>query len=230
VIELHQFAPMFGLMNASPFCMKVEVFLRLAGLEYRCVDALPVRAPKGKLPVLRDGGREVCDSEAIVAHLQAAHGARMPPALAAPESPAQLLLRRTFEEHLYFAALHFRWVEDAGARHTVGFFRSIPAPARGLVFGLVRRKMKRDLQGQGVGRHAPDLIAAKAAADLDAIAATLADAPFFGGPEPAAIDACAYAFLANAIWVPVETPLKAHALASAPLVAYCERMDARIGR
>jgi glutathione S-transferase len=230
VIELHQFAPMFGLMNASPFCMKVEVFLRLAGLDYRCVDALPVRAPKGKLPVLREDGRELCDSEAIVAHLQAAHGARMPAALAAPESPRQLLLRRVFEEHLYFAALWFRWVEDEGARHTIGFFASLPVPVRGLVFGLVRRKMKRDLHGQGLGRHAPAAIAAKAAADLDAIAATLGEDPFFGGAEPGAIDACAYAFLANSIWAPVETPLKAHALAIPALVAYCERMEARIGR
>ena len=56
MIELLQFHPAFGLMNASPFCMKVEVFLRLAGLPYRCADALPKRMPKGKLPTLRDDG------------------------------------------------------------------------------------------------------------------------------------------------------------------------------
>lgn len=229
MIELLQFAPMLGVMNASPFCMKVEVFLRLAGLEYRCVDALPVRMPKAKLPVLRDGGRTICDSEAIVAHLQAAHGSRMPAAMAAPETATQLLVRRAFEEHLYFAALRYRWVEEEGARHTVGFFASIPAPVRGLVFGFVRRKMARDLQGQGLGRHDLETTSAKAAADLDAIAATLGDAPFFGGPEPAAIDACAYAFLANLVFVPIETPMKRHAMANASLRAYCERMRARVG-
>ena len=229
MIELLQFTPMLGVMNASPFCMKVEVFLRLAGLEYRCVDALPVRMPKAKLPVLRDGDRTICDSEAIVAHLQAAHGARMPAAMAAPETARHLLVRRVFEEHLYFAAVRYRWVEAAGARHTAGFFASLPAPVRGLVFGFVRRKMARDLQGQGIGRHDLETTAAKAAADLDAIAATLGDAPYFGGAEPAAIDACAYAFLANLAYVPVETPMKAQVLASAGLSGYCERMRARVG-
>lgn len=78
MIELLQFKPALGLMNLSPFCMKVEVFLRLAGLPYRCVDATPLRSPKGKLPVLRDGGAVVCDSSAIVAHLQQRHAAQLP--------------------------------------------------------------------------------------------------------------------------------------------------------
>src|SRR6185436_8427845 len=94
MIELHQFPPMLGVMNPSPFCMKVEVFLRLAGLEYAVVTAAPLGQPKGKLPVVRDEGLVVPDSEAIVAHLQRVHGARMPSALAAPDTPRQLLLRR----------------------------------------------------------------------------------------------------------------------------------------
>jgi hypothetical protein len=32
LITLHQFAPAFGLPNASPFCMKLETYLRMAGL------------------------------------------------------------------------------------------------------------------------------------------------------------------------------------------------------
>src|SRR5574337_638037 len=59
MIERLQFPPAFGLMNARPLRMKVEVFLRLAGLEYRGIDqTVPMRAPKGKLPVLRDGAAD----------------------------------------------------------------------------------------------------------------------------------------------------------------------------
>ena len=229
MIELLQFRPLFGLMNASPFCMKVEVFLRLTGLPYRTVETQPMRTPKGKLPVLRDEGRCIADSEAIIDYLRTTYGARLPAALAAPEPPAHLLLRRVIEEHLYFGALHFRWIDDAGASHTRAFFDAVPAPVRGAVFALVRRKIARDLRGQGLGRHEAATICAKACADLDALAATLGDAPFFGGPEPAAIDACAYAFLANLVRVPVDSPIKAHALQCAPLMAYGERMRERVG-
>ena len=52
-IELYQFAPAFGLPNASPFCMKMETWLRMAGLPF----TIPApnfshfgKAPKGKMP------------------------------------------------------------------------------------------------------------------------------------------------------------------------------------
>ena len=53
MIVLHQFKSFFGLPNASPFCMKLETYLRMAGLPFE-IPAASVRAigraPKGKLP------------------------------------------------------------------------------------------------------------------------------------------------------------------------------------
>jgi len=230
MIELLQFAPQFGLMNASPFCMKVEVFLRLAGLPYRTVDSIPPGTPKSKLPVLRDQGRSIADSESILDYLREGYAAQLPQALRAPETGTQLLLRRTVEEHLYFAVLRCRWLDPVAAAQTRHLFDSVPAPVRGLVFGMVRRKMRRDLWGQGIGRHDEQCVYGKACADVDAVVAWLGDQPFFAGGEPGSIDACLYAFVANLIWVPFETPIKAHALASAPLLAYAERMRERVGR
>ncbi|WP_158219784.1 glutathione S-transferase family protein [Ideonella sp. A 288] len=232
MIELLQFKPAFGLMNASPFCMKVEVFLRLAGLEYRCVDGqMPMGTPKGKLPVLRDGDALVADSQAIVEHLQRRHGERMPAALRAPDSPQGLALRRMLEEHTYFTALWLRWVDDAGWRLTApAFFGHLPWPLRHLAPALVRHKMRRDLVGQGMGRHSRDEICARAIADLHALVGLLGDRPFFGGGEPRAVDATAYAFLANLLWTPFDHPVRATGLRMPTLLAYAERMDARIGR
>jgi glutathione S-transferase len=246
MIELLQFKPALGLMNASPFCMKVEVFLRLAGfanatdgravapgaLAYRCVsNALPMRAPKGKLPVLRDGDLQVPDSQAIIAHLQTRFGDRLPAAMRAPEQGATLALRRMLDEHTYFAALWLRWIDDAGWQATApAFFGDLPWPLRALVPAIVRRKMKRDLEGQGMGRHSRDEICARAITDLQALAQVLGGQPFFGGAEPATIDASAYAFLANLFWAPIDNPVRQRGLQMPTLVGYCERMEARVGR
>ena len=163
MIELHQFAPALGLMNASPFCMKIEVFLRLSGLEYRTVNASPVKAPKGKLPVVRDGETTVADSEAIVAWLQQRHHDRLPQALREPPLGADHALRRMLEEHTYFAVLWLRWIDDAAWPATrSAFFGTLPAPLRAVVPALVRRKIRRDVVGQGLGRHARDEIHARA--------------------------------------------------------------------
>lgn len=231
MIELLQFPPAFGLMNASPFCMKVEVFLRLAGLPYRCVDqALPMRMPKGKLPALRDGGALIPDSQTIIEYLQQRHAAQLAPALRGPEPATDLPLRRMVEEHAYFALLWLRWIDDAGwALTSSTFFGKMPAPLRAFVPALVRRKIGRDLAGQGMGRHRKEEICARAAADLAALAAALGRQAHFGGDTPSALDASVYAFLANVLWVPLESPLKAAAQALPKLVDYAERMRERVG-
>lgn len=246
MIELLQFKPAFGLMNASPFCMKLEVFMRLCGfvnatdgaavppgaLAYRCVNnALPMRTPKGKLPVLREGDLLVPDSLTIIAHLQTRFGDRLPPALRAPEQGATLALRRMLDEHTYFAALWLRWIDETGWQATSpAFFGDLPWPLRSVLPPIVRRKMRRDLVGQGMGRHSRDEICARAITDLQALAQVLGGQAFFGGAEPATIDATAYAFLANLLLAPIDNPVRQRGLQMPTLVGYCERMEARVGR
>ena len=59
-ITLYQFASGFGLPNLSPFCMKVETYLRMAGLPFRTVNNTnPGTAPKKKLPYIKVGDRLV---------------------------------------------------------------------------------------------------------------------------------------------------------------------------
>lgn len=231
MLELIQFPRSLGVMNPSPFCMKVEVFLKLAGLPYQVDEHTPpMRLPKGKLPALRDGDRLVCDSQAIVEHLQRQHGAQLPPGLREPPRGADLALCRLFEEHLYFCALWGRWIDEAGLAVVVpAFFGALPRPVRPLVAALVRRKMRRALQGQGMGRHSPAEITARACADLDAAAQMLGERPFFGGDAPSVLDCTVHAFLANALFVEIDHPVRRHLQATAPLVAYVHRMAALVG-
>lgn len=232
MLELIQFPAAFGIMNGSPFCMKVEVFLKLAGLPYRVNSrVLPMRLPKGKLPALRDGDALVCDSQTIIEHLQRHHAAALPPALQRAESGAEHVLRRMVEEHLYFAMLWHRWIDDAGWAVTAPtFFSHLPGPLRAVVPALVRRKMRRDLVGQGMARHDAGEIAARACADLDAVALTLGELPYFGGEAPGAIDATLYGFLANVLFVAIDNPVQRHLQTLPTLVAYTSRLETQIGR
>ena len=70
-IVLHQFAPMYGLPNPSPFCIKLETYLRLAKLEYTVATLKgPPRSPTGKAPYIEIDGEVLCDSGLIVAELE----------------------------------------------------------------------------------------------------------------------------------------------------------------
>ncbi len=69
MLQLFQFYPAFGVRNLSPFCLKLETYLRMSGIEHEVVWSSSTRgAPKGKLPYIVDAdGVEVVDSE-IQAH------------------------------------------------------------------------------------------------------------------------------------------------------------------
>lgn len=232
MLELVQFPRALGVMNASPFCMKVEVFLKLAGLPYQVDDkTLPMRLPKGKLPGLRDGGTVVCDSQAIVEYLQQRYRDQLPAALRNPEQGTDRALRLMLEEHLYFAMLWHRWIADTGFTQAIpALFTGLPAPLRAVLPHVVRRKMRRDLLGQGMGRHSPQEIADHACGDLTALQSALGEKAFFGGANPSSLDAVAYAFLANIVFVAVDNPVRRHLQAQAGLLAYCARMEALVGR
>lgn len=62
--------PGFNLPDTSPFVMKTEVQLKMAGLAFEKVAAIPPEAPKGKLPYIVDDGEVVPDSTFIRAHIE----------------------------------------------------------------------------------------------------------------------------------------------------------------
>lgn len=226
MIELHQFAAVDG-VNASPFCAKVEFYLRLRRIPYRIVVDPPFKGPKGKLPFIVDGALTLPDSGAILAYLEAN---RPDPLDAGLDDDARVkahLLRRTLEESLYFAMLYDRWAIDANwPRVRDGFFGMIPAAIRPLVTGLIRRKILRDLKGQGTGRLTPAEVHARGVADIAAVAATLGSRDFLLADHPTTIDVTLLAFTDNLLNGGFPGPLHDAARTSAALVAHHARMTA----
>lgn len=229
MIRLYQFPPLWGLPSGSPFCAKIETYLRMVGLRYETVNDADVRkAPKHKFPVIQDDGRRVADSGFIVEYLKATYGDPLDARLSASDHGVALALRRLIEEHLYWCVLYVRWQMDAHwPAMREAFFGFLPALVRPTVANLARKEVLSELHGHGMGRHTPEEVYALARADLDALSAFLADKPYFLGASPTSFDACAYAFLSNALWAPPDTPLRAHARTLANLGAYCERIKER---
>ena len=65
--------------------------------------------------------------------------------------------------------------------------------------------------------------------DISAIADFLGDKPFMLGAQPTSLDATTYAFLANLLWAPIDSPLREHARALPLVDAYCRRIKERCG-
>jgi glutathione S-transferase len=177
VIVLHQAPVAYRGLSMSPFCIKVEAYLRLVGLPYRTADADPRRAPKGKVPWLVDGARTVADSSDIVDYLKTTYGDRLDAGLAPRERAAAVLLRRTVEEHLYWALLHARWVLPEGyAASRAIIAPHLPKLVGGIVLDrVVRPSLRRQFEMQGLGKHGDEDVARRGAEDLAALAGWLGD-------------------------------------------------------
>ena len=229
MIKLYQFTPHFGLPNASSFCMKLETYLRMVRLPYEApINADMRKAPKGKFPYIEDKGKTLGDSGLIIAYLKATYGDPLDAALSPAERAVSLAFHRLLEENLYWVMVYSRWIEELGWELTRKvFFSQLPAPLKLIVPPLVRRGVKKDLRGHGMGRHNRDEIYAIGCADLTALADFLSDKPFFMGAQPTSLDAAAYATLANILWIPLDSPLKQHALKYPKFEAYCQHMKAK---
>jgi glutathione S-transferase len=228
MITLYQFPPAFGLPNASPFCFKVENYLRMTGEPYEIKIGNPRSAPKGKLPFIKDGSVVVSDSTHIVQHLVKTRGDKLDEHLSPRDRALGHVVRRMLEEGTYFCLVYARWIDDAGFEPVKNeIFGAMPALARALVPHIARRMIKKQIHAQGTGRHAPEDIYAMAAEDIAALAGILGDKPYFLGDAPTSLDATTYAFVAPLLWAPVPPGLQGVVEKHAGLTAYCERMKAR---
>lgn len=73
MLKLYQYERTWGIPNLSPFCCKIETYLRMAEIDYEIKPALPLGAPKGKLPYIEDNGQALGDSRFIITHLKSTY-------------------------------------------------------------------------------------------------------------------------------------------------------------
>jgi glutathione S-transferase len=212
--------------STSPFCTKLETYLRMADIPYKIDSsgALLRKAPWGKVPYIEFEGQLISDSSRIVAHLKERLGDTVDVHLDDSQHALGHLVQRTLEEGTYWALLYDRWCQDANfevVRNAL--FSHLPA-LRWVVPDLVRRRVLGALYAQGTSRHEPAFIYANVARDFDAVGRQLGDRPYLFGDTPSTYDAILYAFSA-AIW---KTPF-ADNFAPAPdnVRGHLERMHAR---
>ncbi len=229
MIRLYQFAPALGLANASPFCLKLETWLRMAGLDYEVVITPdPRKSPLGKLPVIEHEGNKVADSSCAIAYLEKACNIKLNAQLNPGERALAHALQRMLEEHSYWALIYFRWLDDSNWDKIIEhFFADMNGLLRSIVPALVRRQLRRDAHGHGLSRHSPEELQRRFTEDMRALSDALGEKPYFGGYQPANVDATAYGFLAQVLLAGIDTPLRPLVERHRNLVNYCQQMHQR---
>jgi glutathione S-transferase len=225
MITLFSFGPYFGLPDGSPFVIKAMLLLKFAGVEYTEDRGGFGKAPKGKLPYINDDGLIVADSTFIRFHIEKKYGFDFDAGLTPEQGAVAWAIEKMCEEHLYFALLATRWLDDANfAKGPAQFFKAVPMPLRPIVQSLVRRKVEKTLKLQGFSRHTPAERDALAIADIDALATLIGDKAFLLGEKPCGADATVFAFVASVLTPVFDTQIRTAAERHPNLAAYKERI------
>ena len=204
MLTLYQTQRAWNAPNISPFCTKLETYLRMADIPYQIApgDASMRQAPKGKVPYVLFEGQLVSDSSRIIAHLKQRLGDTLDAQLTSEQRALGHLLQRTLEEGTYWGAVVYeRWYEDANFEELRRvYFRPVLGPLlRWVVPDLMRRRMLGALYGQGTSRHDRAWVLQTVQRDMEAISSFLGTQSYLFGEQPCSFDAVLYAFAA-AIW------------------------------
>lgn len=228
MLKLFQFHPVFGVRNLSPFCLKLETYLRMTGVEHEVVWATGARnAPKGKLPYIEDGDRVLADSDLIIEDLIGRFGDRLDGTLDSMLKAQSLAWRKLCEDSLIYPILFSRWIDPAGWALMQHLFDPVPEAKRALVASTQQESVRQRLAAQGMGAHSREEIYAFGLGYLAAIETRLGASPYMLGAKPTRLDATAYGFLANLVDTNFDNPLNHKARNTRSFVAYCQRMKHR---
>jgi glutathione S-transferase len=225
MIILYGTGAQFGLPEFSPFVTKTEVQLKMAGLAYRKLQAMPAASPKGQLPFIDDDGEVVADSTFIRAHIERKYKVDLDAGLDARERAQAWAIERMIENHFGGAMAYTRYlIAENFAKGPACWFDRAPEAMRGGLRADLQKRVTEHLRIAGIGRHSPEEIVELGDRSLSALSLLLADKPYLMGDRPRGLDATAFGALAGVLTPYFDSPLRRRAEGYANLVAYVERM------
>ena len=196
MLQLHTFGPHFNMPDASPFCIKGLLLMKLSGLPFETTQMSFKQAPKGKAPYLVDGGEIIADSHFIMKHLETKYGIDFTGDYSAEKLAIGWAAARMMEEHMYFLNGYERWMVDENFwKGPIQFFKDVPAPIRPFIARLIRKKAGKTHQAQGLGRHSNDERFELAKGNLVAVEAMLGKNKYFLGNTVSGADASVFPFI-----------------------------------
>ncbi|CAC5358654.1 Failed axon connections homolog [Mytilus coruscus] len=216
-VILHQYGRAPYAPSMSPFAIKLETYLRMAKIPYMNVHSR-VRSEKGKFPWIEYNDESIADTQFCIEYLNKTLAIDLNKNFSKAERGIARSFLKMLEENTYWALLLERWILDP----ELAICKIIKLPYR--IAWFIRRRLKRDAYGHGIGRHSQDEIYHIMDLDLMALSDFLGDKKFLLGERPCEEDCAIFGQLAEWYW-------QSFGHRSGPVIKnyknlcdYCERM------
>ncbi len=214
------------LPNGSPFCLKVETFLRMHQISYQLIVTNdPRKAPHSKLPFINYQGQTIADSQRIIEFLWQQFPHCKDDWLTKNELANTYALRMLMERHLIGIIAYSRFKDPAGwAIMRKARLKGLPPILGQFIVGIMQKRIHQFLRCQELLEISQNDVYRQGERDLDVLSQQLGSTPYFFGDKPSLLDAVAFGFLANLLWDPMPTSLKQVIRSQRNLLDFCERM------
>merc|ERR1711915_426766 len=214
MVYLFQFTRSPQIPSISPFCLKLESWLKLHGFKYQNIDhKCKFRSRKGMLPFVEINGDEVADSNMIIETLAKKFDKEMPAQLSQDQKNVQHAMIAMVENHLHWTIVHWRSkdVDNTLKAYQLNLQTAIgtKAPASLLNFYFKYtfcRKGLKKVKAHGLGVHTAEEIEQFGKKDLQALSEMLGDKEFFFGDDPAMLDLVVYSHVAQLVMIEKDYP------------------------
>ncbi|XP_013189431.1 failed axon connections [Amyelois transitella] len=205
IVYLYQFSRTPLLPSTSPYCLKVETWLRLGGIKYENVDhKAKFRSKKGQLPFVELNGEEIADSSFIIKELSEKYNKDLDAALTPEQRVVAHAMISMIENHLSWVIMWWRakYPDSVIKGYQVNLQKALntrlPNPILNFCFKLTSgRKGMKKAKAHGIGVHSQEEIVEFGKNDLRVLSDLLSDRPFFFGDEPTLLDVVAFSNLAQ---------------------------------
>ncbi|XP_068148415.1 failed axon connections isoform X1 [Drosophila tropicalis] len=238
IIYLYQFSRTPLLPSLSPYCLKVETWLRLVGLKYENVDhKMRFRSKKGQLPFIELNGEEIADSAIIIKELSAKYEKNLDSGLTAEQRNVSYATIAMLENHLIWIIFYWRakYPDNVlkgykvNLQHALGLRlpNSILNFFFKITFGRKWFQGTKKLKAHGIGVHSAEEIEEFGKNDLKVLSEMLDCKPFFFGDEPTTLDVVAFAVLSQLHYLSkdIAYPLRDYMTEKCPnLIGHVSRM------
>ncbi|KAK0395927.1 hypothetical protein QR680_001490 [Steinernema hermaphroditum] len=232
IAYLYQFPRSSVVPSLSPFCLKLETWLRMADIPYENLEApLNVRSCEGTLPFVEYDGVEYPDSSFAISELTALLHKE---GLESHLTDEQRAVSRAFE-NLAETSLCLSYNHTGRIPHISEVFALLP-PSLSIFSPLVSWFAQRSFvskilfasKSYGVGKHSDADIIKISNDDLNAISVYLGSKHYFTGFKPTRVDATLFGMLCQIIYMPFDTPQKTFVHDRCQnLIDFCERIKGR---
>uniref|UniRef100_A0A914XJ86 Uncharacterized protein n=1 Tax=Plectus sambesii TaxID=2011161 RepID=A0A914XJ86_9BILA len=213
-IYLYQFPRSGVIPSVSPYCLKLETWLRFAMMDYESYSSISKRSKEGLVPFVEVNGVQLHDSALIIQTLTSQFELfNMESDLTEEEKGISRAIEKLCENSLIPALMFNRFCD----KDNCSKFLKAPIVQVSALVGFIYRRilrrrlvadMRARLRAHGLGKHSREEIYDIALRDLAALSQILGFNEYFFGKRPHLVDIIVFSVLAQIYYIPLDNPLK----------------------